>query len=83
VKNKLEDLVNHMFAQIERLGDESLTDPEAIRAEIARAGAMTNVGRAIIDAGKLALDASRTLHELGPAARAIPMLGLDNRRHDA
>jgi hypothetical protein len=76
MKNRLEDLTNHLFAQIERLGVEDL-DAEQIRAEIQRAGAMTGVAREIIAAGHLALSATRISHDLGPGSPPLKLLGLD------
>lgn len=78
MKNKLADLTDHLFAQLERLGDESLKEPDAIRAEILRSGAMTGLAREIISAGNLAISAARVMHELGPEAPRPALLGLDN-----
>lgn len=77
MKNKLQDLTDHLFAQIERLGDESITDPETIRTEIQRAGAITLVGREIISAGYLSLAAAKQINDFGPDARTPKLLGLD------
>lgn len=58
MKNKLGDLHNHLFEQIERLNDEDLKD-EALAQEIARGNAMVNIAAQIIQNGKLALDAMK------------------------
>lgn len=57
-KNKVSDLNNHLFEQMERLNDEDLT-PEALAIEIKRADAMTDIASAIIDNAKLALKAQK------------------------
>jgi len=44
VKNKLSDLNNHLFAQLERLSDEDLP-PEKVEQEVARSDALVAVAR--------------------------------------
>lgn len=46
VKNRQIDLDNHLFAELERLGDESLTD-EQLEKEIKRAKAISVVAKQI------------------------------------
>ena len=46
-KNTLADLTNHLFAELERLGDESLTD-EQLNREIERSKAVTGVAQQVI-----------------------------------
>ncbi len=58
MKNKLIDLNNHLFAQLERLSDESLTS-EALQAEIQRSQAVTSVAKEIVANGRLVLDAQK------------------------
>lgn len=58
MKNKLSDLNNHMFEQLERLNDDDLTR-EDLEKEIKRARAMSNVATKIIDNGQLILDAQK------------------------
>jgi hypothetical protein len=78
MKNRLTDLADHLFAQLERLGDEA-TDQEAIKLEIARSGAMTATAREIISIGRLALDAAKVRDDL-LANDAMPtLLGLDKQ----
>jgi len=76
MKNKLIDLNDHMFAQLERLGDESLTG-DTLKQEIERGKAMANVGRQIIDNARLALDAHKLEREYGGKGTAPAMLGVD------
>lgn len=77
-RNKLTDLTDHLFAQLERLGDEGIDDA-TLKTEIARAGAMANVAGTIISAGDLALKASRHRTEHGNVANMPNLLGLDQR----
>lgn len=58
MRNKSSDLNNHLFAEIERLGDEDLT-PEQLVVEQQRAKAIALVARQIIGNAKVALDASK------------------------
>ena len=55
MKNTLGDLNNHLFAQLERLGDEDLTGDE-LAEEINRAKAVTGVASQIISTGSLVLE---------------------------
>lgn len=47
MKNKLSDLNNHLFAQLERLSDEDLT-PEQIEQEVSRTDAVVKVSDQIV-----------------------------------
>lgn len=71
MKNKLLDLNNHLFAQLERLADEKLTG-EKLKEEIGRSKAITSVSRDIIDNARLALDAQIALG--GGQVKKIPSL---------
>ncbi|WP_018692498.1 hypothetical protein [Algicola sagamiensis] len=62
MKNKLTDLNNHLFAQLERLNDEDLSDEE-LQMEIARSKAISGVAQNIVSNAKLALDAQQRYHE--------------------
>ncbi len=57
MKNKLSDLNNHLFAQLERLSEENLKGSK-LSEEIIRAKAVTDVAKNIIENGKLILDAT-------------------------
>jgi len=51
-KNKLEDLRDHLFAQMERLNDEELTG-EQMEREAKRAKSMVSLSSAIVDTAKI------------------------------
>lgn len=57
MKNKLTDLNDILFEQLERLNDEELT-PEKLEAEIERSRALTGVADKIIDNATLQLEAA-------------------------
>ena len=58
MKNTLADLNNHLFAQLERLGDEDV-QPQELENEIARAKAIAMVSTQIIANGNLVLKAKQ------------------------
>ena len=60
MKNKLSDLNDHLFAQIERLGDEELTD-EQVEKEAKRAEAIVSVADQIVKNADLQLKAATLL----------------------
>lgn len=70
MKNKLTDLNNHLFAQLERLGDESLT-PEQIENEARRGAAIVAVADQIVAMAALQIQAAKIVSDFGqgdPAA---------------
>ena len=71
MKNKLSDLNNHLFAQLERLSEEGLT-AEQIEQEASRADAMVSVSDQILRGADLQLKAVTILATHGD--RFIPML---------
>jgi hypothetical protein len=72
MKNKLSDLNNHLFAEIERLGDGCLKGEE-LTQEIERSKAVCNVAMQIVANGRLVLDAARAADQL-PGVGKQPML---------
>ena len=77
MKNKLIDLNNHLFEQMERLNDESIKGDD-LRDEINRSKAMGSIARTIIDNGRLAFDAHKAVGD-GKVVDTPPMLGLENK----
>ena len=51
MKNKIADLRNHMFAALERLSAEDLTE-EDLKKEIQRSQAISEVGKVIVESAK-------------------------------
>ncbi len=54
MKNKLIDLNDHLFTQLERLGDEDISDEE-LDKEITRAKSISDISKNIISNASLAL----------------------------
>jgi hypothetical protein len=52
MKNKLSDLHNHLFAELERLGDEELTG-EKLKEESMRSQAISDIATVIVANGNL------------------------------
>ena len=79
MKNRLTDLADHLFAQLERLGDEDLGN-EDLRVEILRASAMSATAREIISVGRLALDAAKVQADLPDQLGMPALLGLNGEK---
>ena len=74
MKNKLGDLTNHLFAQLERLGDEGLS-PEDIEREVKRTDAIVSVSEQIIENANLTLKAASLIAEYGGGyEKMLPLL---------
>lgn len=71
MRNRQIDLDNHLFAELERLGDEELSG-EDLKAEIARARAMANVAAQINESRSLALEAQKFLDDAYDVKRKLP-----------
>jgi len=75
MKNKLVDLNNHLFAQLERLSEEDLT-AEQIEAEVKRADAIVDLSEQIIKGADLQLKAVKIIADHGD--RFKPQLAMIN-----
>lgn len=65
-QNKLTDLRNHLFAQLERLNDEELTADQAkLDNEISKAKAIRDVSMAVIESAKVEVDYLKAIAEVG------------------
>lgn len=71
MKNKLSDLNNHLFAQLERMADEGMT-AEQIDQEAKRAEAIVSVADQITRNAELQLKAAKLFADHG--AQILPML---------
>lgn len=59
-KNKIEDLKDHLFAQLERLNDETFSE-EQIKQEVEKAKAIEGVAKQVIEIEKIAVDKTSML----------------------
>jgi hypothetical protein len=72
MKNKLTDLNDHLFAEIERLADEKLNGDD-LAQEIGRSKAICDVAMQVIAGGRLGLDAARAADQV-PGISSLPLL---------
>lgn len=63
-KNKLTDLNNHLFAQLERLGEDNLTT-EDIEREMKRTESIVQLSEQIIDNAQVSLAAAKLIADKG------------------
>lgn len=54
MRNKIEDLRNHMFEALERLKEAE--SPEQIKQELERSKAVADIGRVLVDSAKVEVD---------------------------
>lgn len=71
MKNTLNDLNNYLFAQMERLNEEDLSE-EKLETEVRRTKAMVSVASAIVGNANLALQAIKTKDSLQGADVKLP-----------
>lgn len=78
-RNKISDLNNHLFAQLEKLNDDELKG-ENLSTEVERARAMSSLASQIINSTKLTLDAMKMANngEINP----IDVPNLLNEKND-
>lgn len=76
-KNTLNDLNNHLFAQLERLSDEDLKGEE-LQEELNRSKAVSDVAKNIVSNGNLILQAHKFKDEQMNADAKLPKM-LENK----
>ena len=64
MKNKITDLNNHLFAQLERLGNEEIT-AEELDKEINRSKAITSIASTIVESSKVTVEAMKIMEKAG------------------
>lgn len=77
MKNRLSDLNNHLFAQLERLGEEDLT-PEQLALELKRTEAIVSVSETLVRSAMVSLGAAKIIAENSRGQSAVDKLPLLN-----
>lgn len=78
-KNKLKDLNDHLFMQLERLNDEELSD-DKVRIEMGRAKAISGIASQVIKSAKVTIDAMRLVASGDYTVNELPdMIGMDKK----
>ena len=72
MKNTLTDLNNHLFAQLERLSCEQLTQ-ERLVFEAMRAQSINQLARSVVDNARLVLDAQTRICDI-PERKELPSI---------
>lgn len=73
MQNKISDLNNHLFAQLERLNDEDLTGDD-LKQEIARAKAIAGVATQIVNGNKVMVEAMKVIKKEGGEITEFPLI---------
>ena len=74
MKNKLIDLNNHLFCQLEKISDDDIKG-DKLQEELARSKAITGIAAQVINNAKLALDAHKSIND-GLIKSAPEMIGM-------
>jgi hypothetical protein len=79
-KNKLSDLNNHLFAQLERLNEEDLNDQQ-IKNEVSRAKAISGIASQVIKSAKVTIDAMKLVANGDYTVNELPeMIGAPTKK---
>lgn len=77
MKNKLTDLNNHLFDQLERLNDPELKGEE-LSSEIERAKAITGIATQIVNGTKVTVDAMKLMHNGDVSKNVHRLIGVSD-----
>lgn len=78
MQNKLIDLNNYLFEQLERLNDDNLTMEELDR-EIKKSKEIVKVSQTIVNNADILLKAKKYFDETGTSNEKIPLLSLGEK----
>ena len=79
-KNKITDLRDHLFAQLERLSDDQdMKNPIKRESELQRADAITKVSKAIVDTAKVEIDFLKALSTTGKNGMDVSFIAKEEK----
>ena len=79
-KNKLSDLNDHLFMQLERLNDDEITEQQTV-IEVKKAKAISQVASQIIKSQKVVIDAMKLVASGDYTVNELPaMIGAETKR---
>lgn len=82
MKNKISDLNNYLFEQIERLNDDSLTE-EQLELQLKKTSAINDLAKNIIQNGQLQMSALKMGAEYGIIKQdTVKFLLMDNSKNE-
>lgn len=82
MRNRLINLNDNLFEQLERLNDEDLT-PEQLDMEIKRSKAMSDIGKVIVDNMRVTVEGMKIIYEYGLAQEDVPeTLGIEVKKYE-
>jgi len=64
MKNKITDLNDHLFAQLERLNDDELSEAQ-LELEIKRSKAIASVASTVVDSSRVTVEAMKVMEKAG------------------
>lgn len=78
MRNKIKDLNNHLFAQLERLGEEDIKEDE-LNKEIERSKAIAIIAKNIVESHKTTIEAMKLMERQGVDISKSGFLLLDKQ----
>ena len=80
-KDKIQDLRHHLFAQLERLGDDTeMADTAKLEIELTRAKAISGISHQIIETAKVEVQYLEAIANVGSTISTPGFLGIDDAK---
>lgn len=79
MKNKMVDLRNHLFAALERLGDEDLIG-DALKEEIERCRMVGSIADTLVESARTEVAYLKTIGDMHGLVKGSEFLGIEDMR---